>query len=308
VTGPAAELAAMLTDPLMQRALLAAVLVGAAAPVIGTFLVQRRLALLGDGIGHVALTGVAVGWLVGAAAGLVPQDVLAIPGAVVAAVIGAVAIELVRERGRTSGDVALALLFYGGIAGGVLLIGVAGGTSANLMAYLFGSISTVTLADLLLIVLLSAVVLGVGLGLRTALFAVSHDEEFATSAGLPVRWLNITIAVVAALTVTIAMRVVGLLLVSALMIVPVAVAQLLVTSFRRTMAVAAGIGVVVCVTGLSVTYWATLSPGAMIVVLSVALYAVVAALRPVRARRRPALPHDPHPDIVDDVVVDESHA
>jgi len=238
----------------------------------------------------------------------VPQDVLAIPGAVVAAVIGAVAIELVRERGRTSGDVALALLFYGGIAGGVLLIGVAGGTSANLMAYLFGSISTVTLADLLLIVLLSAVVLGVGLGLRTALFAVSHDEEFATSAGLPVRWLNITIAVVAALTVTIAMRVVGLLLVSALMIVPVAVAQLLVTSFRRTMVVAAGIGVVVCVTGLSVTYWATLSPGAMIVVLSVALYAVVAALRPVRARRRPAVPHDPHPDIVDDVVVDESHA
>ena len=109
---------------------------------MGTYLVQRRLSLLGDGIGHVALTGVALGWLVGNAMGLV-EGALAIPGAVVAAIVGAVAIELVRERGRTSGDVALALLFYGGIAGGVLLISLAGGTNANLMAYLFGSISTV---------------------------------------------------------------------------------------------------------------------------------------------------------------------
>src|SRR5690606_11635623 len=132
----------MLGDPLMQRALLAALLTGLAAPVIGTYLVQRKLSLLGDGIGHVALTGVALGWLVGNLMGLVPDDALAIPGAVLAALVGAIAIELVRERGRTSGDVALALLFYGGIAGGVLLISVAGGTSANLMGYLFGSIST----------------------------------------------------------------------------------------------------------------------------------------------------------------------
>jgi zinc transport system permease protein len=124
------ELAAMLTDPLMQRALVAALLVGLSAPVVGTYLVQRKLSLLGDGIGHVALTGVALGWLVGSAMGLVPNDALAIPGAVVAAVIGSVAIELVRERGRTSGDLALALLFYGGIAGGVLLIGLAGGAAA----------------------------------------------------------------------------------------------------------------------------------------------------------------------------------
>ena len=114
-------------------------------------------------------------------------------------------------------------MFYGGIAGGVLLIKLAGGTNANLISYLFGSISTVShrrprggpspLAVL---------VLGVGLGLRTALFAVSHDEEFARASGLPVRLLSMLVATIAALTVTIAMRVVGLLLVSALMIVPVA--------------------------------------------------------------------------------------
>jgi zinc transport system permease protein len=293
------ELSGMLGDPLMQRALLAALLVGLAAPVMGTYLVQRRLSLLGDGIGHVALTGVALGWLVGNAMGLV-EGALAIPGAVVAAIAGAVVIELVRERGRTSGDVALALLFYGGIAGGVLLISLAGGTNANLMAYLFGSISTVSSADLTLTVVLALLVLAVGVGLRGALFAVCHDEEFARAAGLPVRALNIAIAVVAALTVTVAMRVVGLLLVSALMIVPVAIAQLVAPSFRRTMTLGMVIGATVCLAGLSVTYWRDLSPGATIVLLLIGVYAVVAVVRPLVRRARP---HDPHPQLPDDVRV-----
>jgi zinc transport system permease protein len=301
------ELGGMLTDPLMQRALLAAVLVGLAAPVIGTYLVQRKLSLLGDGIGHVALTGVALGWLIGSVLGLTPNDALAIPGAVAAAVVGALAIELVRERGRTSGDVALALLFYGGIAGGVLIISQAGGTSANLVGYLFGSISTVSSGDLWLTVVLAVLVLVVGVGLRTALFAVSHDEEFARASGLPVRALNLSIAVIAALTVTVAMQVVGLLLVSALMIVPVAVAQLVTSSFRRTMASAMGIGVLVCVTGLSITYWHDIPPGSTIVVLAIGLYAVVgiarALLGPVRRRRWST--RDPHPDLADDVQIDD---
>src|SRR5688500_19995241 len=99
----------------MRRALIAAALVGLTAPAIGTFLVQRRLALMGDGIGHVALTGVGLALLVGTAP---------LPTAVVLAVAGAVAIELLRERGGATGDVALALLFYGGVAGGVLLTNI----------------------------------------------------------------------------------------------------------------------------------------------------------------------------------------
>ena len=295
-------LGSMLSSPLMQRALLAAVLVGAAAPVVGTFLVQRRLALMGDGIGHVALTGVALGWLVGTWAGLVPQDTLAVPGAVVAAIIGSVVIEWVRARGRTSGDLALALMFYGGIAGGVLLIKLAGGTNANLVSYLFGSISTVSTGDLWWTVGLAVGVLVVGLGLRHVLFAVSHDEEFARGSGLPVTALNMVVATMSALTVTIAMRVVGLLLVSALMIVPVAVAQLLAGSFTRTMAVASGIGVAVSVVGLSITYWEDIPPGATIVLLAIGLYALVAVTRPLlRPRRSDAPHHDPHPELPDDV-------
>nr|WP_222848192.1 metal ABC transporter permease [Cellulosimicrobium cellulans] len=295
-------LGAMLSSPLMQRALIAAVLVGAAAPVVGTFLVQRRLALMGDGLGHVALTGVALGWLVGTWAGLVPQDTLAIPGAVVAALIGSVAIEWVRARGRTSGDLALALMFYGGIAGGVLLIKLAGGTNANLVSYLFGSISTVSTGDLWWTAGLAVGVLLVGLGLRHVLFAVSHDEEFARGSGLPVTALNMVVAAMSALTVTIAMRVVGLLLVSALMIVPVAVAQLVVGSFSRVMALASGIGVAVSVVGLSITYWEDIPPGATIVLLAIGLYALAAVTRPLLARRRTDdAPHDPHPELPDDV-------
>ncbi|MPV37955.1 metal ABC transporter permease [Georgenia subflava] len=297
-------LGAMLASPLMQRALIVAVLVGVAAPVMGTYLVQRRLALLGDGIGHVALTGVAMGWLAGSAAGLTPHDALAVPGAVVASVVGALLIEVVRERGKTSGDVALALLFYGGIAGGVLLIGLAGGTTANLNGYLFGSIATVSTLDVWLTVVLAVVILGAGLGLRPALFALCHDEEFARAAGLPVRALNVLVAVMAALTVSVAMRVVGVLLVSALMIVPVAIAQLLSRSFRSTMAVAMGIGVVVCVVGLSVTYFYALSPGATIVILAIGVYAVVSIVRPLLGR--PAAGTDPHLDVDDDVQVREA--
>lgn len=296
-------LGAMLQSPLMQRALLAALLVGAAAPVVGTFLVQRRLALMGDGIGHVALTGVALGWLVGTWAGLVPSDTLAVPGAVVASVVGATAIEWVRARGRTSGDLALAIMFYGGIAGGVLLIKLAGGTNANLVSYLFGSISTVSTVDLWWIAGLAAGVLVVGLGLRHALFAVSHDEEFARGSGLPVTVLNMVVATMSALTVTVAMRVVGLLLVSALMIVPVAVAQLVAGSFARTMALASAIGVAVSVVGLSITYWEDVPPGATIVLLAIALYAMAAVTRPLFAGRRSgdAPHHDPHPELPDDV-------
>lgn len=268
----------MFSSLLMQRALIVAVLVGVSAPVVGTYLVQRGLALLGDGIGHIALTGVALGWLAGAAANVSPHDAWAIPGAIIASVLGAVLIEVIRARGRTRGDVALAILFYGGIAGGVILIKVAGGTTTNLTSYLFGSIATVSVADAWFTIALAAVVLAVGLGLRGPLFALCHDEEFARAIGLPTGVLNVLVAVVAALTVSVSMRVVGALLVSAVMIVPVAVAQLVSHSFSRTMGLAMVIGVAACVSGLVITYVVAASPGAMIVVELVVLYAVVAVV------------------------------
>jgi len=219
---------------------------------------------------------VAAGWLAGSLFDLAQQDALAIPGAVVFAIIGAVLIERMRSRG-TGADVVMAILFYGGISGGVLLIGLAGGSNANLLGYLFGSISTVTWGDVWMSAGLAALILAVGIGLRTALFGVTHDQEFARSTGLPVEALNMVVAVLAAITITVAMRVVGVLLVSALMIVPVAVAQLLTRSFSRTMYVAMGIGAVLTLTGIWITVFHDIQPGALIVTLGVTLYVVVAA-------------------------------
>ena len=206
----------LLSLPFMQRALLAAVFTGLAAPAVGTYIVQRRLALMGDGIGHVAVTGVALGLLTGTS----PTWT-----AVVVAVIGAILIEVIRERGHTNGDVALALLFYGGLAGGVLITGLAGQSAAGLQSYLFGSITTISVGDVVVTMALAAVVVVVCLGLAPQLFAVAQDQEFARVAGLNVRVYNVLVAVLAAVSVTVAMRTVGLLLVSALMVVPVATAQ-----------------------------------------------------------------------------------
>ncbi|WP_430868904.1 metal ABC transporter permease [Demequina aurantiaca] len=275
----------LLTDPLVQRMLLVALLVGLAAPIVGTYLVQRRMALLGDGIGHVALAGVAAGWLAGSWAGFAERDALAIPGAIVFAIAAAAVIERMRSHGTTGADVVMAILFYGGIAAGVLLIGAAGGTNANLLGYLFGSISTVTWTDVWMTVILAVVILTVGLGLRQALFAVTHDQEFAFSIGLPVRFLNMVVAVLAAVTITVAMRVVGVLLVSALMILPVAIAQLITRSFARTMWLAMGIGAALCLTGVSITLEHNLQPGALIVVLGVALFLLVSVVTSLLRRR-----------------------
>lgn len=269
----------------MQRALLAAALVGLAAPAIGIYLVQRRMALMGDGVGHVALLGVAIGLALGAAPVLT---------AVVVAILGAIAIEGLRERGTASGDVALALLFYGGIAGGVLTIGLTGRSSnANLVSYLFGSLNTVAPADLRLIAVLAGLVLLVAIGLSRWLFTVCQDEEYARVAGLPVRALNMLVAVGAAVTVTVAMRVVGVLLISALMVVPVATAQQLSRGFRATLGLALGLGVLYAVAGVIFSYYADSAPGASIVVLGIAGFAAVSVLsairQGVRRRRHPGL-------------------
>lgn len=279
----------ILSYDFMQRALVAALLVGLAAPAVGTFLVQRRLALMGDGIGHVALTGVALGFLLGVAPLIT---------AMFAAVAGAVAIELIRARGRTGGDVALALLFYGGIAGGVLLIGLSsGGTSGTLLSYLFGSLTSVSPGDLTVIAVLAGAVLVLLAGFGREMFAVCHDEEYARASGLPVRALTLMLAATAALTVTVAMRVVGLLLVSALMVVPVATAQQLTRSFRTTLLASLGLGVAVSVAGVLVAFQADVAPGASIVVLALGGFAVAvgtgALLRRRRSRDASGLEEDP---------------
>jgi zinc transport system permease protein len=275
----------------MRRALVAAVLVGLAAPIVGIFLVQRRLALVGDGMGHVALAGVAVGVLTGTAP---------VWTALAAAVLGAVAVELLRARERTSGDIALAVLFYGGIAGGVVLISLApSGTPANLNAFLFGAITTTSGTDLTVFAVLAAVVVAVSLLLARPLYAVSNDPEYARAVGLPVLALNLLLAVLTAVTVVVSMRVVGLLLISALMILPNAVAQLVCRSFRSSLLLAVAVGLATSVTGVGASFYLDTPSGGTIVLLAVAVFALTAAAAAIRdalAQRRHVSAADPHGD------------
>lgn len=252
----------------MQRALLAALLIGLAAPSVGIFLVQRRLSLIGDGLGHVALTGVAIGLVTSTAPVLT---------ALVAALIGGVVVELIRARGRTSGDLALAIIFYGGIAGGVVIVSQApAGTSANLDAYLFGAITTTSTGDVQVFALLTALVLLAVHGFGRHLFVVGGDEEYARASGLPVLRLNLLLSVVTSVTVVVSMRVVGLLLISALMVVPIATAQLVTRSFRGTLVLGTLLGVASAVGGVAASYHADTPSGGTIVLIAIGAFVVAA--------------------------------
>ncbi|WP_019633910.1 metal ABC transporter permease [Actinomadura atramentaria] len=268
----------MLQLDFMRIALVMAVLIGLTAPAIGTFVVQRKLSLLGDGIGHIALTGIGLGLVTGTSPVL---------GALVVAVLGAVAIEVLRSRSRSGADVALALLFYGGLAGGVILTGREGG-QVSLQSYLFGSISSVTATDLYVVAGLSAAVLLIIAVFGRELFLLCQDEEVARAAGLPVRFLSVLIAATAAVTVVISMRAIGLLLVSALMIVPVAAAQQVARGFRGTMLAAMAAGVLSAVTGLAGSYEYDLPPGPSIVLLALAVFVAAVGAGAVLRRRRTA--------------------
>lgn len=274
----------ILSFDFMQRALVAALLVGIAAPMVGVFLVQRRLSLIGDGMGHVALAGVAVGVFTGTSPVLT---------ALIAAVGAAVLIEVIRARGHTSGDVALAVLFYGGIAAGVVIISKsASSTPANLTAYLFGAISTAQNSDLWVLGALAVVVVAATWALRPRLFAVANDEEYARATGMHVTALNIALAVLTAVTVVVSMRVVGLLLISALMIVPNAAAQLLAGSFRSAIRYAVIIGVVSSVGGVIGSVYADTPSGGTIVIVAIAIFLLASLASSARARLRSRSHHE----------------
>ena len=273
----------LLAYDFMQRALIAAALIGLIAPLIGIFLVQRRLALLGDGMGHVALTGVGLAFLTG----LAP-----VPTALVVAALGALVLELVRAKSRTAGDLALALVFYGGIAGGVMLTSLASGkASTALNQYLFGSLSTVATEDIAWLVGAGVIVVVVLAIFGREMFAMTLDPDVAHVQGIRTTRLGILLTVLAAVTVVIGMRTVGLLLVSAIMIVPVAAAQQLASSFRTTMIGGVVIGLACSLLGLSTSFSLDVPPGPTIVLLALLVFVVAAVIAIPLRRRRTRHPH-----------------
>jgi zinc transport system permease protein len=265
----------MFESEFMRLAFASGAVVGVLAPAVGFFLVQRRQSLIGDGIGHVAFAGLALGYVL---------DVSPILSALVASVAGAIAIEWLRSRRRTAGDQALALVFYTGIAAGVVLVSVAGALDVDLFSFLFGSILTVTRTDLAVVALFGAAALAALALLYRALAAVLLDEEGARVAGVPIGLLNAAVATLAAVTVAISMRIVGLLLIAALMVLPAIAAERVAWSMRSTLGIAMGIGLASALGGLTIAYYGDLPPGGTIVLLAAGSFLVTSAVEAVRSR------------------------
>jgi zinc transport system permease protein len=243
----------------MRLAFATGAVVGILAPAVGFFLVQRRMSLIGDGVGHAAFAGVAAGYLVGVSPVLM---------ALAASVIAAVAVEWLRGVRGAAGDQALALIFYTGIATGVVLVSAAGALNANLFTFLFGSILTVTASDLALVGSLGIAALALIALLYRGLVAVSIDDEGARVTGVPVTALNVALAALTGVTIAVSMRIVGILLIAALMVLPVIAAGRIAWSVRSTILVAMCIGLVAALVGLTVSYYADLAPGGAIVLVA----------------------------------------
>lgn len=259
----------------MQRALIACVAVCAVAPLVGTFVVQRRQSLIGDGIGHVAFAGVGLAFVVG---------INPLIGAASLSILAAVALFQLERRGRLGGDLSLALLFYGGIALGYLFTQRAGGGLNAVVGFLFGSPNNISWGDVGAVLALCALVAGTVITLYGPLVSISFDEPAARVSGVPTDGVALTLTVIVALIVVGGMQTLGVLLIAAMMVIPVAAAAQLARSYRGTLVMASAIGAASAVAGVMGSYYGDTSTGAAIVLIAIAAYLVASTLRSLRTR------------------------
>ena len=252
----------------MNRAIVASALVGATAPAFGVFLVLRRLALIADTLSHVAFAGVAIALITKTFTPIV---------ALIATTTAAVSIEELRMRRLLPGDAVLALFLYGALALAVVLISAADGFNSTIFSYLFGSLLAVSNTDLWWMVTLALVIALFMFMFRFELAQISFDSDLAKTNGVRVHMLNLGLAVLTAATITVSMRVVGILLVGALIVIPVLVSIRVVKGLTRTVLESSAIGVFVAVFGMVISFYADLAPGGSIVLTSIALLIIVEA-------------------------------
>jgi len=258
----------------MQRAMVAGVLIGGLCAVIGVYVVLKGLSFIGAGISHASFGGVAIGLALG---------VNPVWAAIVFCLGVGWGIGVVSRRGQVKEDTAVGIFFASTMALGVLIIGLMQGYQVDLMSYLFGSILAVTRQDLWTTVVIAAIVLGCVAVFYKDLMFVTFDSEMAQVTGVPADKLYFLLISLMALVVVMSIKVVGIVLVSALVVTPAAAAFQLTESFRRMMALSAAFGVGSCVFGLVIADWLNIAPGATIVLLATLLFFVSWALS---ARRR----------------------
>jgi len=266
---------AFLVDPMtygfMQRGLIAALLVGIVCAVMGTFVVLKGLAFIGDAVSHAAFPGLVVAYIIGA-----PLYI----GGAVAAVATALAIGLVTRRSRLRFDTSVGVLFAGTFAFGVMLFSTIKGYVTDLLGYLLGNVLGIGVGDLIQVAILGAIVLGIVLAIRKELLFATFDPLGAAASGLPVARLEYLLLALLGVTIVVSIQAVGIIMVVAMLVTPAATAQLLVIRFGRMMAVAVALAAVSAVLGLYLSFYLNLASGASIVLVETVFFVIALLLGP----------------------------
>lgn len=261
----------MLCYAFMRRAMLVGLFIGLVGPLIGTFLVHRRMALIGDSLAHTAFAGVAIGLFLAAVTDWTGSPLLT---AVIVTVIAALLIQYLAERAGEYGDVAMAIIMTGAFALGTVLIGISGGINVSIASYLFGSIVTVTEQSVYLLGGLTALVLGVFALTHKQLLFVTFDEEAARVARLEVTRYNQLLVILTALVVVASLRILGVILVAGMLVIPVAAGAKVASSFGRSIVLSVVSGEFAVLAGLWLSYHYDLATGGTIILATIATYGV----------------------------------
>lgn len=256
----------MLQYDFMQRAFVAGILISIISPIIGTFVVLRRLSMIGDTLSHASLAGIAAGML---------GNFYPIWGAMIFSVAAAIGVEKLRKNFSQYAELSISIVMSASIGLAVLMISLADSFNADLMSFLFGSIIAVTSRDIIIIAITSIFIIISVVLLYKELLYIAFDEEGAALAGVPTEILNIFFSVLTALTIVVAMRVVGILMISSMLVVPVATSMQISKSFKSTMLNSMIFAFSAVVLGLTSSYYFNLAPGGAIVVLSVVILLLV---------------------------------
>ncbi|MGD6803991.1 metal ABC transporter permease [Rossellomorea aquimaris] len=259
---------ALLNYEFLQNAFLTGLLIGIIAPLIGAFIVVRRLSLIADALSHVTLSGIAASLFlsknIAAMAGLNPLYL-----GMAFSVTGSLFIERLRSLYKHYQELAIPIILSGGIGIGVIFISLADGFNTDLFSYLFGSVSAVSRTDLYLILIVTVIVLAIIIFLYKELFLLSFDEEFAKASGISAKTIHFIFMVMVALVIAASMRIVGILLVSSLMTLPVAASIRVARGFKQTIGFSLLFGELAVITGLISAYYLDLAPGGTIVLSAI---------------------------------------
>jgi zinc transport system permease protein len=247
----------------MIRAFLAGAMIGVIAPLIGAFLVVRRYSFFADTLAHVSLAGVAAGLL---------MKKNPIVTAMIVSVFSAYGVEKLRNAKKVFGESALALFLWAGLATAIVLFSAVKEFNVDLFSFLFGSITTVTTDDLYLVATLGGVVMALILAFYRQFFIIAFDEEIAKVNGIQVRRYNVMLVMLAAITVSLSMRIVGALLIGALMVIPVVTAMQYNRSFKQTLILASLFSFASVIIGLFISYYFNLASGGTIVLVGLTVF------------------------------------